>query len=42
MGERYTAPKTEVMGDAELLILCQSQPLQSGTVETVERMDFDW
>ena len=42
MGDRYITPKMVVLDVVALQTLCQSQPIQSGTVETVDRMEFEW
>ena len=42
MGAKYITPKMVVLDVAVLQTLCQSQPIQSGTVETVDRMEFEW
>ena len=38
----YVTPETEILREEVQQVLCQSQPLQSGTVEKVDRMEFDW
>ena len=42
MGDRYITPETEILEAKESLVLCLSQPIQSGAVEDVERMEFNW
>lgn len=42
MDYRYIAPEMEVLDIAALQVLCQSQSEQSGTVESVDRLEFDW
>lgn len=40
MTEKYVTPEITVVQLATMQMLCQS--LQSGTVEDVDRMEFDW
>ena len=41
MGDKYITPEISEMEMAAAQVLCQSQT-QSGTIEDVGRMEFDW
>ena len=40
-GDKYKAPKAEILDVVPSQVLCQSGG-QSGEVENVGRMEFDW
>ena len=40
-GDKYIAPKVEILDVVSSQVLCQSGA-QSGEVEDVGRMEFDW
>ena len=42
MCDKYITPEMEVLDLAAMQVLCLSEPAQSGTVENVDRMEFDW
>ena len=42
MGDKYITPKIEIFDVALSQVLCLSDKVQSGTVEGVGRMEFDW
>ena len=42
MCDKYITPETDMLDMAAAQVLCQSGTVQSGTVETVDRMEFDW
>lgn len=41
MADRYISPEVRILYFASSEMLCQSQ-VQSGTVEDVGRLEFDW
>ena len=41
MDDKYITPETEVMNVTTFQVLCQSG-VQSGEIEDVGRMEFDW
>ena len=41
MGDKYITPETEIMNVTTFQVLCQSG-VQSGEIEDVGRMEFDW
>ena len=42
MCDKYITPEMDVLDVSAMQMLCQSEQTQSGTVEDVDRMDFDW
>ena len=42
MNNIYMTPEMNMLAMSAELVLCQSQSEKSGTVENVDRMDFEW